>query len=63
MMIIEYDLERMWKEAAVTQFKVISQNFPGWTEEHHKTFSQDILSLDRDLKQRLREHVAGVLTT
>jgi hypothetical protein len=30
------ELQRMWREAVVALFKVISQNFPGGTEESHE---------------------------
>jgi hypothetical protein len=33
------DLERMWKEAAVGCFKVLSQHMPGKTEENHEISS------------------------
>jgi hypothetical protein len=43
------ELKRIWKEAAVAQFRVLSQHLSGGTEEIHKnkgentqkTFSQD----------------------
>jgi hypothetical protein len=30
--------ERMWEEAVVAYFKVLSRNLPGGTEENHQTF-------------------------
>jgi hypothetical protein len=35
-MILNYELERVWKEALVVYFNIISLNFPGGTEENHK---------------------------
>jgi hypothetical protein len=34
---MKYEFKRMWKEWAVAYFKVLSQNFPGGTEENQKT--------------------------
>jgi hypothetical protein len=33
------ELERMWKEAAVALFKVLSQHLLGGTEENHEVVS------------------------
>jgi hypothetical protein len=30
------ELERMWKEAVMAEFKVLSWNLPGRTEENHE---------------------------
>jgi hypothetical protein len=30
------ELERIWKEAVMTQFKVLSQHLPGETDKNHK---------------------------
>jgi hypothetical protein len=32
---VNYELERIWKEAAVFYFKVLSRNFHGGTKENH----------------------------
>jgi hypothetical protein len=42
--------------------KVLSQHFPGHTEENHEK-TQYNLSLGRDLNPRPAKYVAGVLTT
>jgi len=43
------ELEGMWKETIVAYFKVLSRHLPGGTEESHKNFSQDSLSLGQNL--------------
>jgi hypothetical protein len=35
-MIMNGDLERMWKEEVMAYFKVSSWHLPGGTEEYHK---------------------------
>jgi hypothetical protein len=35
-MMINDELERMWKEAAVTHFNTLSQNSSGRSEENHE---------------------------
>jgi hypothetical protein len=35
-MIMNNNLERIWKEAVLAQFKVLSRHLPGSTEENHK---------------------------
>jgi hypothetical protein len=44
MVIGDDELERMWKEAVVAYFKVLSRHSPGGTEENTKTLSQDSLA-------------------
>jgi hypothetical protein len=44
-MIVTYELKRIWKEAAVTYFKILSQNLLGGTEEKY----EGGLSSGRDL--------------
>jgi hypothetical protein len=39
----------MWKEATWPNFKTLSQNLPGETEENHENSSQDSLFLGPDL--------------
>jgi hypothetical protein len=34
-------LERVWKEAVVAYFKVISRHLPGGTDENQEIFIQD----------------------
>jgi hypothetical protein len=53
----------MWKEAVMAYFKVLSQYFLGGTEENNENLSQDGQCSGPDLKPRLSEHEAGVLTT
>jgi hypothetical protein len=39
------ELERMWKKAAMSSFKVLSRHFPGKTEEiHEKPQSESLVS-------------------
>jgi hypothetical protein len=40
------ELERMWKEAIVAEFKVVFQHVPGGAEKSTKTLSQDSQSRD-----------------
>jgi hypothetical protein len=35
-MIVNNELERMWEEAVMAQFKVISWHSPGGTDENHE---------------------------
>jgi hypothetical protein len=39
-----YELERMLKEAVVTQFKVLSQHLAGRTEEKHELYERVLTS-------------------
>jgi hypothetical protein len=57
------ELERIWKEAVVTYFKVLSRRLPGWAEENHKILIQDNRPSDRDLNPRPPEYKAGLLLT
>jgi hypothetical protein len=36
MIIMNNELGRMWKEAAVAYYEALSQNSPGGTEENHE---------------------------
>jgi hypothetical protein len=47
----------------VAQFKVLSRNLPGLTEENCENLSQDNRSPGRYLNSRSPEYVRGVLTT
>jgi hypothetical protein len=60
---VNYELERIWKEAVVAYFKVLSGYFPGGTEETTKSLSQDSRSAYRDLILEPPEYEARVLTT
>jgi hypothetical protein len=42
------ELKRMWKEAFIAEFKVLTWHFPGGTEENHEK-PLDIRSPGRDL--------------
>jgi hypothetical protein len=55
------ELERMWKEAVVFKFKVLSW-YLSRTEENHKT-SQDSRPPGRDLNPVSPDYEVGVLTT
>jgi hypothetical protein len=57
------ELKRVWKDAVVAYFKVLTQNLPGWTERNHENQCQDIRSPGRDLNPGPAEYEAGVLTT
>jgi hypothetical protein len=35
-MIVNNELERMWKAEVVTLFRVLSQYLPGWIDGDHK---------------------------
>jgi hypothetical protein len=35
-MIVNYELERMWKEAVMACFKVLSQHMAGGTKKQHE---------------------------
>jgi hypothetical protein len=36
-------LEIMWEERTVTYFTVLSQHYPGWTEEDHVNLSRALI--------------------
>jgi hypothetical protein len=40
-MIMNIDLERMWKEAVVAWFEVLCRHLPGGTEENHQNFQSE----------------------
>jgi hypothetical protein len=56
-------LEKIWKEAVVTLFQVLSRHLPGGTEKFHENLIQDNNCLARDLNPGPPEYEAGVLTT
>jgi hypothetical protein len=45
-MINDNELGRIWREAVMASFKVLSRNLPGGTEEDHGNFSQDNKKLE-----------------
>jgi hypothetical protein len=42
---VNKELERMWKEAVVAQFKVLTRHLPGRTEEKTRKISVGIAGL------------------
>jgi hypothetical protein len=54
------ELERIWKEAVVAWFKLLSLHLPGGTEEHNANSCHDSRSPGRDLNLRSPEYEAGV---
>jgi hypothetical protein len=38
---------RLWKEASMAYFKILSQHVPGRTEEYHKNLSEQLASEPR----------------
>jgi hypothetical protein len=53
--------ERIWNEAPVAQFKVLSGHLPEETEENNEK-RQDSLSPGRDLNPGCHKYEAGELT-
>jgi hypothetical protein len=49
---VNNEFERMWKEAVVAIFEILSYHLSGRTEETHKSFSQYNRSPARDLSRR-----------
>jgi hypothetical protein len=43
------ELERMWQEAVMTSFEVLSSNLSGRTEKNNKTSCQDSWTPSQDL--------------
>jgi hypothetical protein len=60
--LVDNELGRMWKEAVVPWFKVLSQHFPLGAEEHHGK-SYDSPSQGPDLDPGPPEYEAGVSIT
>jgi hypothetical protein len=58
---MNYKLERIWNEAAMAEFKVLSRNLPGGTEENHGK-PQDSSPPGRDFNLGFSEKEPGVLT-
>jgi hypothetical protein len=56
-------LIKIWKEAVLAKFKVLSRNLPEGTEKNHENLSQDRRSPSRDLNPGPAEYETGVLTT
>jgi hypothetical protein len=41
-MMINNELERMWKEVVTAKFVALSWNFPGWTKESYKKLQSGV---------------------
>jgi hypothetical protein len=61
-MIVNDELGRMWKEAFMACFNILSQNLTGGTEENHRNLSQDGLLLDQESDLGLPKDKTGLLT-
>jgi hypothetical protein len=59
MIIVNNELERMWKDAVTTYVKIIAQYLPVETKENHKK----LYSLGQDLKPGSSKYETGMLTT
>jgi hypothetical protein len=57
------NLGRIWKEAVVAKFKVLSRHLPVETEKMTKVLSQDSRSPGRGLNPGPPEYKVGVLIT
>jgi hypothetical protein len=53
-------LERIWKEAVVALFQVLSRHLPGWTEENHKKPQTGQPVFEPRYKPRNPKHEAAV---
>jgi hypothetical protein len=60
---VNNELEKMWKEAVVAQFKILFRNFLEGPRKTMKYFGQNSRPPGRDMNQRPPEYEAGVLTT
>jgi hypothetical protein len=38
-MLVNNEMEGMWKKAVIVLFKILSQDLPGWAEENHRNQS------------------------
>jgi hypothetical protein len=60
---VNNDLKRLWKEAAISQLKVLSWHLPGVAEENHeKSHSEQLLCSaiqSQDLQLTLPQHSVG----
>jgi hypothetical protein len=41
-MIVNVDFERMWKEAVIVCFEVLTQHLSGGTKENHENLGPDL---------------------
>lgn len=57
------EMGRIWKEAVLAFFEVLSHQLPGGTEESMKTVSQVRLFAVRNLNPGPSEYESGVLIT
>jgi hypothetical protein len=57
------ELERMWKEAAVNKFKLLSSRLPGGTERTTEDLTEDIRFPGPGLNTGNPEYAAGDLTS
>jgi hypothetical protein len=63
-MNVNLGMEGMWKEMTVTDFKILSQNSPGGTDEDHENISCFIADLrEKNSKLRPSDCEAGALNT
>jgi hypothetical protein len=62
-MIVNNELERMWKEAVMASFKVLSKHLPGGPEEKHEHLSQDSPSLGQELNLGPPKYKGGGIST
>jgi hypothetical protein len=40
-MLVNNEMERIWKKVVIVLLKVLSQDLPRWAEEDHRNLSQD----------------------
>jgi len=57
---VNNEWERIWKEAVVINFNVLSQYMAGGSDENHKSLSQDRQSSVKDSNPRRPEYEEGV---
>jgi hypothetical protein len=60
--LMNNELEKMWKEAVVAWFEILSENFSWGTEENHGNTHDDMFS-DRGFNPDLCQYEAGMLAT
>jgi hypothetical protein len=58
-MMVNNERERMWKQAVVAHFKVLSRNLPARTEENHETLTK-IVHVLSDSNRKPLEYVRRV---
>jgi hypothetical protein len=57
------ELERIWKEAVMAYFNVLSRHLSEGTEANHEKICPDVRTRGRDLKLEPPEYEAEVLNT